>query len=424
MKFLVVGSGGREHALARALIASPIVSEVIVAPGNGGTATTPGVRNAPVPDDDMVGLVDLALEEDVQLVVVGPEVPLALGLADCMTDAGVPCFGPSASAARLESSKRFAKEFMDRHNIPTARWAAFTEVDAALAWAEAAPFPLVVKASGLAAGKGVLVTDSADQAAAALRELMVGHAFGAAGDEVVVEERLEGPEVSVLAFCDGERLAVMPPAQDHKRVYEGDRGPNTGGMGAYAPAPVLDDDALAQVVTDVLVPTVRGMALEGSPFVGVLYAGLMLTAEGPRVLEFNARFGDPETEVILPLLKSDLANVLVACVQGQLNPGAVRWKRGAAATVVSAAPGYPGPYPKGLPIQGVEHAEALDGVVVYHAGTRRTDDGALVTNGGRVLAVTGVGDDLREALHRAYAGSDRVTFEGRHMRRDIGRRAL
>jgi len=417
MNVFVIGSGGREHALAWKLAQSPRVEHVFVAPGNGGTDGASRITNAPFNPHSLIS----APRPD--LVVVGPEAPLAEGIVDALQAAGVRCFGPTRAAARLESSKVFAKEFMARHGIPTGRAAIFTAYEPALAYLRRSDGPVVIKASGLAAGKGVIVPETPAEAEVALRQIMVERQFGAAGDEVLIEERLTGPEVSLLAFCDGRTVAAMPPAQDHKRVFDGDRGPNTGGMGAYAPAPIAPPALVEELVAAVLRPAVEGMAAEGAPYVGVLYAGLMLTPAGPRVLEFNCRFGDPETQAILPLLESDLLDVLEACVEGALDRVTVRWRDAAAATVVAASEGYPGPYPKGREIAGIADAAALPGVIVFHAGTRRTADGRLVTDGGRVLAVTGVGADLRQALDRAYAGIRRIHFEGMHYRRDIGAKA-
>jgi phosphoribosylamine--glycine ligase len=420
---LVVGSGGREHAVAWKLAQSPRVTRLLVAPGNGGTAAI--AENVPVAAEDVDGLVALARREGVGFVFVGPEAPLVAGLVDRLADFGIPAFGPRRACAELEGSKAFAKAMMDRCDVPTARWRSFTSAADALAWVDAIDFPVVVKASGLAAGKGVVVPETVDEAKAAIVE-MFGGAFGEAGATVVLEERLVGEEASLLAFCDGVRYAVMPPAQDHKRVGDGDTGPNTGGMGAYAPAPIAADrrDELAELC---IAPILRAFADDGTPFVGILYAGLMMTPDGPRVLEYNTRFGDPETQVLVPLLASDLLDVVEACVAGRLDPAAVRWHDGAAATVVAAAGGYPGSYRKGDAIAGVDAADDVDGVTVFHAGTRleRTSDGdRLVTSGGRVLAVTGRGPTLRAAIDRAYAGIERIAFDGMHARKDIGWRAL
>ncbi|MEZ4767660.1 MAG: phosphoribosylamine--glycine ligase [Caldilineales bacterium] len=422
---LVIGNGGREHALAWKLAQSPRVAGVLVAPGNGGTALAGGkISNVSAAAGDIATLVRLAKEKTVDLVVVGPEAPLAAGAVDAFRAAGIRCFGPTQAAAQLESSKAFAKAFMQRHGIPTARYAVFTNFDAAMAHARTIDYPLVVKASGLAAGKGVLLPESLAETEAALRQVMVERAFGDAGDEVVIEERLAGPEASVLAFCDGRSVSLMPVAQDHKRVFDGDQGPNTGGMGAYAPAPVMTAELLEDVRVNVLQAAVDGMRAEGAPYTGILYAGLMLTAGGSKVLEFNCRFGDPETQVILPLLAGDLLDVFDACLEGTLDQMDVGWHAGAAATVVAASEGYPGSYPKGREISGLAAAEALRDVAVFHAGTRLSDDGRVLTNGGRVLAVTATGENLAAALAQAYRGINQIRFQGMHFRRDIGAKAL
>lgn len=418
-KVLVVGSGGREHALAWALSRASEVDEVLVAPGNGGTPSVG--RNVDLGVDDLDGLVALARDEGVSLVVVGPEAPLVAGLVDRLQQAGIPAFGPTAACAELEGSKAFAKAMMDRCGIPTARWKAFTTAEEALAWVETVDFPVVVKASGLAAGKGVILPTSRQETRDAIVEMFDG-AFGDAGATVVLEEFLQGEEASLLAVCDGERYAVFPAAQDHKRVGEGDTGLNTGGMGAYAPAPVAagQEQALAE---QVIAPILAAFAEDGTPFHGVLYAGLMMTADGPRVLEYNVRFGDPETQVLLPLLASDAHDLFLACAEGTLDPSFLRVHDGAAATVVGASEGYPQAYPKGRVIHGLDEAGALDDVVVFHAGTKAEGE-QVVTRGGRVLAVTGTGPTLQAALARAYAGLDKIQFEGMHARRDIGWRAL
>lgn len=431
---LVIGNGGREHALAWKLAQSARVERVLVAPGNGGTALAGGkIANVEVAADDIPGLMALARAQAVNLTVIGPEAPLAAGAVDAFQAAGLRCFGPTRVAAQLEASKAFSKAFMARHGIPTARYAVFSDFDAALAFVLSADFPVVIKASGLAAGKGVLLPDTTSEAENALRRIMVERAFGAAGDEVVIEERLSGPEASLLAFSDGRSVALMPTAQDHKRVFDGDQGPNTGGMGAYAPAPVMTDELLDEALRTVMQPTIDGMRAEGTPYVGILYAGLMLTGSrngedaystgGIKVLEFNCRFGDPETQVILPLLASDLPDVFEACLDGTLDRVDVLWRDGAAATVVAASEGYPGSYPKGREISGLAAAEALPGVAVFHAGTALTSDSCLVTDGGRVLAVTGTGDTLPAALDRAYNGMSAIHFPGMHHRRDIGAKA-
>jgi|DewCreStandDraft_5_1066085.scaffolds.fasta_scaffold00485_44 phosphoribosylamine--glycine ligase/phosphoribosylaminoimidazole synthetase len=416
MKVLVIGSGGREHALAWKIAQSPRLTRLFVAPGNGGTG-----ENVPIPVGDSDRLVAFAKEAQVDLTVVGPEAPLAEGLVDRFQAEGLRIFGPVRAAARLESSKAFAKAFMTRHGIPTARYAAFSEYYAALRHLLAVDYPVVIKASGLAAGKGVIVPTSLEEAEDALRQIMVERVFGAAGDEVVIEERLTGVEASLLAFCDGKTIVPMPPAQDHKRLLEGDRGPNTGGMGAFAPSPACPPALVAQIARTILQPAVDGLRAEGTPYVGVLYAGLMLTTDGPNVLEFNCRFGDPETQAILPLLDSDLLDILEACVEGRLSEVDVRWREGACACIVLASGGYPHRYEKGHPITGLDAAAALPGVALFHAGTRREATGQLLTDGGRVLGVTAVGDSLEQALARAYAAAAQIQFKDMHYRRDIGR---
>jgi phosphoribosylamine--glycine ligase len=349
--------------------------------------------------------------------VVGPEAPLAAGLADDLRTAGFKVFGPSKAAAEIEASKAFAKAFMLRHGIPTARYEAFTNFDAALAYLRSLKYPVVIKASGLAAGKGVIVPETAAEAESALRQVMLEHEFGAAGDEVVIEERLSGPEVSLIAFCDGNMARAMLPAQDHKRIFDGDQGPNTGGMGAYAPVPVCPPHMVAQLTGSILQPAVDGLRAEGRPFIGVLYAGLMLTADGPRVIEFNCRFGDPETQVILPLLASDILDIFEACADGHLAAADLRWREGAAACVVLASGGYPGQYATGHTINGLD--VVAQNAFIFHAGTKLAD-GKVATGGGRVLCVSGWGSDISHALQAAYAAIKPVSFEGMQYRRDIG----
>lgn len=419
-KILIIGSGAREHALAWKLSQSPRVGAVFVAPGNGGTATGPGIiQNVPIEAGNFDELLAFATSRDISMTVVGPEGPLASGIVDRFATAGLRCFGPGRAQARLESSKAHAKDMMRRLGIPTADYATFTDYAAATTHLHRVGPNVVLKASGLAAGKGVILPSSMTEAEAALRAIMVERSFGDAGDEVIIEERLTGEEASVLAFCDGTTVAPMPPAQDHKPIFDGDRGPNTGGMGAFAPASIVDAALLDEIVNGVLQPVVTALASRGTPYIGVLYAGLMLTADGPRVLEFNCRLGDPETEVILPLLDNDLLDVLDACVDGTLDTVDLRWRDGVAATVVVASEGYPGPYPKGRLIEGA--AAAMGGVIVFHAGTR-VDGDDLVTDGGRVLAVTGIERDLPAALASAYRAIEHISFEGMHFRTDIGNR--
>ena len=421
MRILVVGSGGREHALAHTLLKSPDVSAVLAAPGNGGTAGCG--ENVPVADTDVPGLVALARDRGIDLVVAGPEAPLVAGLRDAMESVGVPCFGPDAYAAGLEGSKAFAKEIMTAAGVPTAAYETFTDARAARAYVDTIGAPLVVKADGLAGGKGVTVARSKDEALAAIDEAMVRGAFGQAGATVVVEEALIGEEASFLAFCDGVSAVPMTACQDHKAVYDGDAGPNTGGMGAYCPAPVLPQARYAATMDLVIHPILREMARRGHPFTGILYAGLMMTAAGPKVLEYNVRFGDPECQPLLLRLESDLPAILRACRDGRLSPELVRWSPRSALCVVMAAPGYPGSYPKGMAITGIEAAEADGAVKVFQAGTRLDGD-RLVTSGGRVLGVTALGDDLAAAKAAAYRACAVIGFEGAFYRRDIGDKGL
>lgn len=419
MKLLLIGSGGREHALAWKLSQSAQVERIFVAPGNGGTATTAKCENVPIGDSDLPALLAFAQEVSIDLTVVGPEVPLAAGVVDRFQAAGLRIFGPGKAAARLEGSKAFSKAFMQRHNIPTGWARVYDNFDAASDFVRAQEMLPVLKASGLAAGKGVVLPESWEEAVDVLREMLVERSFGEASATVLVEERLTGPEVSVLAFCDGETIEVMPPAQDHKRLLTGDGGPNTGGMGAFAPSPLATPELLAEVERTVLRPAIDGMAAEGTRYVGVLYAGLMLTPAGLRVLEFNCRFGDPETQVVLPLLESDLVDLMQACIDGRLDEVAPVWRDGAAVTVVMASGGYPGSYPKGKEISGLAEAQAA-GCTVFHAGTALAD-GRLTTSGGRVLAVTGVGDTLSDAARKAYRGVEQIAFDGAVWRTDIAR---
>ncbi|XP_072304881.1 trifunctional purine biosynthetic protein adenosine-3 [Eucyclogobius newberryi] len=423
-KVLVVGSGGREHALAWKLAQSPRVQHVLVAPGNAGTANCGKICNSEVSVSNHSILAQFCKEHHVGLVVVGPEVPLAAGMVDDLTAAGVPCFGPSAKAAQLEASKSYSKAFMERHHIPTARYGSFTRPDDACKYIRTASFPaLVVKASGLAAGKGVIVAKDKEEACQAVLDIMKGGAFGCAGETVVVEELLEGQEVSCLCFSDGVSVSPMPPAQDHKRLQDGDLGPNTGGMGAYCPTPQVNQQLLQDIRDHVLQKTVDGMREEGAPYTGVLYAGLMLTKDGPKVLEFNCRFGDPECQVLMPLLKSDLYEVLMNTINGKLASNAPMWhQESSAVTVVMASAGYPGSYNKGVQITGLSQVQDA-GVLVFHAGTA-LKDGAVVSSGGRVLTVTAVQSSLDSALEAANKGVAAVGFPGAVFRRDIGHRAI
>lgn len=422
MRVLVIGSGGREHALVWKLKQSAAVTDVLVAPGNGGTAAE-GARNVPVKVDDLDGLVELARREAVDLVVPGPELPLTLGITDRMREAGIPCFGPDRYCAQLEGSKAFAKAIMQRAGVPTADCAVFTDAEAALAHVRAKGAPLVVKADGLAAGKGVVVARTTEEALEAVRNIMCQHAFGAAGDRVVIEECLVGEEASFLCFCDGEKAVPLPSAQDHKAIYDGDQGPNTGGMGAYSPAPVLPDSEARRMADLVALPILRELARDGHPFVGILYAGLMMTAQGPRVLEYNVRFGDPECQPLLMRLETDLPAVMLDCVNGRLDPATLRYTPRTALGVVVAASGYPGTYSKGMPITGIAEADALPGVKVFHSGTALRD-GQVVSDGGRVLCVTALGDTLALARDVAYAALEHVHMPDSYHRSDIGQKGI
>uniref|UniRef100_A0A8C2JDF8 Trifunctional purine biosynthetic protein adenosine-3 n=1 Tax=Cyprinus carpio TaxID=7962 RepID=A0A8C2JDF8_CYPCA len=424
-RVLVIGSGGREHALAWKLAQSPHVQQVLVAPGNAGTANSGKISNSAVSVNNHSILAQYCKDHNVGLVVVGPEVPLAAGIVDDLTAAGVTCFGPSAKAAQLEASKSFSKSFMDRHNIPTARWSSFTDPQDACKYILDAEFPaLVVKASGLAAGKGVVVARDKDEACKAVLDIMKDKAFGSAGDTVVVEEQLEGEEVSCLCFSDGITVSPMPPAQDHKRLLDGDQGPNTGGMGAYCPTPQVSEDVLQEIKRSVLQKTVDGMRAEGTPYVGVLYAGVMLTKQGPKVLEFNCRFGDPECQILMPLLKSDLYEVLKNTLQADLSSSPVQWlENSAAVTVVMASGGYPASYKKGLEITGLSQVSEM-GIQVFHAGTALKEGGGVITNGGRVLTVTAVRPTLESALRSANEGVAVISYPDAVYRRDIGHHAI
>lgn len=418
MNVLLIGNGGREHAIAHKLVTSPHLTRLYVAPGNGGTALLPKTENVDISASNLDGLATFARDHAVELAIVGPEAPLVAGVVDRFQAEGIQIFGPNQAAAQLEGSKAFSKAFMQRHDIPTGSAEAFTDFDMAMRYLRQLDDVPVVKASGLAAGKGVIVPASLEGAAAAVSAMLLDKRFGKASETVLIEERLTGPEMSVLAFCDGNSCRVMPVAQDHKRLLDGDHGPNTGGMGAFAPAPLATPELLADIERTVLLPTLKGMAAEGMPYVGVLYAGLMLTPQGPKVLEFNCRFGDPETQVLLPLLESDLLEICLACVQGRLDTVEPRWLSQAAVTVVMASKGYPDDYATGMPITGLD-AATEKGCLVYHAGTRLRD-GTVHTAGGRVLAVTALGRTVAQAAHHAYEGVRLIHFNGAHFRRDIG----
>ncbi len=419
MDVLLIGGGGREHAIAWKLAQSPRVTRILVAPGNGGTATLEKTENVPIAADDLPALRDFAVERQIDLTVVGPEIPLVAGIVDLFQDAGLRIFGPTKAAAQLEGSKAFSKRFMDEHGIPTGRAGTFSDFDEATRYMRQLDDVPVIKASGLAAGKGVILPETMSGAAAIVREMLINKRFGQASETVLIEERMRGPEVSVLAFTDGDSFVLMPAAQDHKRLLDGDRGPNTGGMGAFAPTPQATPGLLDQVAADVIAPTLAGMKAEGTPFTGILYAGIMLTADGPKVLEFNCRLGDPEAQIILPLLESDLLALFEACIDGELANIVPAWSDEAAVTVVMAAHGYPGDYATGHEITGIDSAEAK-GCQVFHAGTKVIDD-RLVTSGGRVLNVTAQGPTLAAAAKTVYAGTRAISFNGAQYRKDIAK---
>ena len=424
MKVLVIGNGGREHALAWKLLQSEKINKLVCVPGNGGTATLPGCENLPLAVDDFAGISEYAINHGISLVVVGPEVPLAQGITDYLQNQGLMVFGPNKAGAQIEASKAWAKALMEEAGVPTAKAAVFTEAAPAKAYIQSEGAPIVIKADGLAAGKGVTVAETIAQAEEAIEAIFQGQ-FGSAGSSVVIEECLVGQEVSVLALTDGLTIRPLLPAQDHKRVGEGDTGENTGGMGAYAPAPIATPQLMARVQTEVLERTITALQARGIDYRGILYAGLMISPDGDfRVLEFNCRFGDPETQVILPMLETPLEDLILACIEqrlGDMPP--IAWKQGAAATVVAAAGGYPGEYAKGKVITGFEAAQTA-GATVFHAGTRLNAAQEVVTDGGRVLNVTGLGEDFQEALAQAYAGIEHIQFDQMYYRRDIGYRVL
>lgn len=416
---LLLGSGGREHAIAKKLAASPRCGKLYIAPGNGGTSQEG--ENISLDENDPTAVAAFAKDHGCGMVVIGPEAPLVVGVADAVREAGIPCFGPGAEGAQMEGSKLFSKQLMERAGVPTAAYGSFTDEQSALDYVNAQGAPLVVKADGLAAGKGVIVATELEQALDAVHECFSG-AFGDAGNTVVVEEMLTGPECSLLAFTDGITVRPMATSQDHKRALEGDLGPNTGGMGVYSPVPIVTPEEHKTMVA-IMHQTVEQLHREGIDYRGCLYGGFMLTPAGPKVLEFNARFGDPETQVILPRLQNDLVDVMLACAEQRLDEVELSWCDDWAVSVVLTSAGYPGSYEKGKVITGIEDAEALDGVTVYHAGTRE-QDGQILTNGGRVIDVTALGATFEEARNLAYAACEKLDFEGKTLRHDIGLRAL
>ncbi len=423
MKILIVGGGGREHALAWTAARSKGVSQVLVAPGNAGTATEKGMKNVDIGAEDIDGLLELAKSEGVDLTIVGPEAPLAAGIVDRFAEAGLACFGPSAAAARLESSKAFAKDFMARHDIPTAGYKVVEDVAEGKAFVERLGLPVVLKADGLAAGKGVIIAEDMATVEDTLEDMLSGNAFGQAGSRVVIEEFLVGEEASFIVIADGDKVLPLASSQDHKRRDNEDRGPNTGGMGAYSPAPVVTEAVHERIMHDIIEPTLAGLKADGCPFTGFLYAGVMLTTDGPKVLEFNVRFGDPEAQPVLMRLKSDLVEVINRTLAGELDQVELEWDERYALGVVMAAGGYPGSYEKGHAIQGLDAGLSEDSKV-FHAGTRLSNDGQVVTSGGRVLCLVALGDSVAQAQARAYQGLAKIGFEGAFYRTDIGFRAV
>ncbi len=424
MKVLIIGGGGREHALAWKAAQSNGVKTVFVAPGNAGTALEPGIENVAIAAEDIPALLDFARNEKVDLTIVGPEVPLVAGIVDAFAEAGLRCFGPTKGAAQLEGSKAFTKDFLARHHIPTAAYGNFTEIEPAITYIKQQGAPIVVKADGLAAGKGVILAQTEDEAIAAVRDMLAGNAFGDAGHRVVIEEFLNGEEASFIVMVDGEHILPMATSQDHKARDEGDRGPNTGGMGAYSPAPVVTKAIHDRIMKDIIEPTVTGMAAEGHPFTGFLYAGVMIDAEGaPKVLEYNVRFGDPETQPIMMRLKSDLVALCNAALDGHLQQMQVEWDSRTALGVVLAAGGYPNSYRKGDVITGLPAGSNQSDSKVFHAGTVEKG-GQIVTSGGRVLCAVGLGETVSEAQKQAYALADQIRWDGVFCRRDIGYRAI
>ncbi|MGK7345926.1 MAG: phosphoribosylamine--glycine ligase [Candidatus Nitrospinota bacterium M3_3B_026] len=422
MNILVAGGGGRESALAWKISESPLVEKIYAAPGNAGTARV--AENVPLGAEDVAGLVKLAKEKSIDLAVVGPEAPLVGGIVDAFQEAGLLAFGPSKKAAELEGSKIFMKELLREAGVPTARYEASVDRETAMAALDRFGEKVVVKADGLAAGKGVVVAGSRAEAEAAIDEMMTRKRFGEAGAKIILEEALEGEEASIMAFLDGENYIMMPSSQDHKRIGEGDTGPNTGGMGAYSPAPVITEEMGRWVEKNIIRKTLEAMEARGRPYRGVLYAGLMITEDGPKVLEFNCRFGDPECQPIMTRMESDIVPVLLACAKGDLSGVELSWSDKHAVCVVMASKGYPGQYEKGKVIHGLEEAEAMEGVSVFHAGTKLSEDGKVMTAGGRVLGVTAVGEAIQDAIDTVYAAVSRISWDGAVYRKDIGRRAV
>lgn len=424
MKVMIIGNGGREHALAWKTAQGDSVSKVFVAPGNAGTAQEPSLTNVNIAVTDIDGLVNFAQKNNIDLTIVGPEVPLVMGVVDAFQQAGLKCFGPTADAAQLEGSKAFSKDFLAKHNIPTAAYEVFTEIEPAHAYLDKVGAPIVIKADGLAAGKGVILADTVEEARAAVDDMLAGNKFGDAGARVVIEEFLTGEEASFIVMADGKNILPMASSQDHKARNNGDTGPNTGGMGAYTPAPVVTPEIHDRIMNEVIRPTIEGMAKDGLPYTGFLYAGIMVSEEGtPKVLEFNCRFGDPETQPIMMRLQSDLAELCLAALEGKLDTVEAQWDERAALGVVMAAEGYPADYRKGDVIEGLDHISG-DDIKVFHAGTALNEKDEITTAGGRVLCVTALGSTVSEAQKRAYEGVHKISWPGVYYRTDIGHRAI
>ncbi len=421
MKVLVVGSGGREHALIWKISKSPRVKKIYCAPGNGGISEQAVCVD--IKADDLRGLVNFAKTEKIDLTVVGPEIPLTLGIVDLFKEKGLRIFGPTKAASRLEGSKVFAKNLMRKYNVPTAEYEVFSDIDKALAYVREKNKPLVIKADGLCAGKGVYVCSNLKEQEEALRQIMQDKIFGEAGNNIMIEEMLKGEEASIIVISDGKDIVSLASSQDHKRIFDGDQGPNTGGMGAYSSAPVVTEELFAQIQEEVIVPIIKGMKAQGCPYAGVLYVGIMITDAGPKVLEFNVRFGDPETQAILPRLKTDLAEIMLKTDEQRLNEVKLQWDERSCICVVVASGGYPGKYEKGKLISGLDELAAEEDIVVFHAGTKRENE-KILTNGGRVLGVTGLGKDILQAIEKTYAAVEKIKFDKMHYRKDIAKRAL
>jgi phosphoribosylamine--glycine ligase len=419
MKILVVGSGGREHALVWKLHSSPVVKKIYAAPGNAGISKL--AECVEIAGEDLAGLAEFVQRKSIDLTVVGPELPLTLGITDEFQKRNLRIFGPTKMAAMIEGSKAFAKEFMKKYHIPTASFQAFDKADEAIEFVKSSDMPLVIKADGLAAGKGVILAEDTETAVSAVKKIMVEKIFKDAGNKAVIENFLQGEEVTILAFTDGKTILSMPSSQDHKKIYDGNRGPNTGGMGAYAPTSIVDDRMMRRIYDEILEPTILGLEQEGIIYKGILYAGLMMTERGPKVMEYNCRFGDPETQVILPLLKSDLAEIFMSIIEGGLSLDEVEWTDDFAVCVILASAGYPDKYEKGKEIFGLDKLDQAEDVLVFHAGTKR-EGKRVLTDGGRVIGVTAVDKNVEEAIHKAYASIDKIKFDGAQFRRDIGYR--